>query len=201
MTPGKSKSSPKRWSSAVIGVKGVVTPGTKPLPHQIQDELELSETEHIRFRGLAARANYSAADRLDIISAAKLVCRFMTKPTDLALASFKRLARYLNARPRLVFDMPFQQADGLDVYSDTDWVGCQKTRKATSGECVPIGGHVNKCWSAMQASLALSSGEAEYYGVVRAAGIGLSIQALSRDRCGTSHPRVDGQFRSHRDCR
>ena len=29
--------------------------------------------------------------------------------------------------------------------------------------------------------MALSSGEAEYYGVVRAAGIGLGIQALLRD--------------------
>ena len=35
-----------------------------------------------------------------------------------------------------------------------------------------IGSHVAKFWSSTQASLARSSGEAEYYGVVRAAGIG-----------------------------
>ena len=40
---------------------------------------------------------------------------------------------------------------------------------------------MTKCWSSTQASLALSSGEAEYYGVVRAAGIGLGQQALFRD--------------------
>ena len=44
-----------------------------------------------------------------------------------------------------------------------------------------LGSHVTKCWSSTQASLALSSGEAEYYGVVRAAGIGLGQQALFRD--------------------
>ena len=44
-----------------------------------------------------------------------------------------------------------------------------------------IGSHVIKFWSSTQASLALSSGEAEYYGVVRAAGIGLGQQALFRD--------------------
>ena len=44
-----------------------------------------------------------------------------------------------------------------------------------------IGSHVTKFWSSTQASLALSSGEAEYYGVVRAAGIGLGQQALFRD--------------------
>ena len=44
-----------------------------------------------------------------------------------------------------------------------------------------IGSNVAKFWSSTQASLALSSGEAEYYGVVRAAGIGLGQQALFRD--------------------
>ena len=44
-----------------------------------------------------------------------------------------------------------------------------------------VGGHVTKCWSSTQASIALSSGEAEYYGVVRASGIGLGQQALFRD--------------------
>ena len=43
------------------------------------------------------------------------------------------------------------------------------------------GSHVTKFWSSTQASLALSSGEEEYYGVVRAAGIGLGQQALFRD--------------------
>ncbi len=43
------------------------------------------------------------------------------------------------------------------------------------------GQHVIKCWSATQASLALSCGEAEYYGVVRGTGVGLGQQALGRD--------------------
>ena len=38
-----------------------------------------------------------------------------------------------------------------------------------------------KTWSATQVSIALSSGEAEYYGVVRAAAVGLGQQALFRD--------------------
>ena len=44
-----------------------------------------------------------------------------------------------------------------------------------------VGAHMIKAWSATQASIALSSGEAEYYGVVRGAGIGLGVQALYRD--------------------
>ena len=44
-----------------------------------------------------------------------------------------------------------------------------------------IGSHVAKFWFSTQASLDLSSGEAEHYGVVRATGIGLGQQALFRD--------------------
>ena len=77
--------------------------------------------------------------------------------------------------------MPFQSASAWDVYTDTDWAGCVRTRKSTSGGCLMLGQHVIKCWSATQASLALSSGEAEYYGVVRGTGVGLGQQALGRD--------------------
>ena len=38
-----------------------------------------------------------------------------------------------------------------------------------------------KCWSATQASVALSSGEANVYGVVRVAGVGLGVRALYTD--------------------
>ena len=82
----------------------------------------------------------------------------------------------------MAFNMLFQQADSLEVYSDTDWAGCQRTGMSTSGGCVLIGWHVNKFLLAMQGCLALSSGEAEYYGVVRAAGVGLGIQATETQR-------------------
>ena len=98
----------------------MVTPGVKVQAHQVDGDQELPESEHMRFRGLAARANFLAADRVDIIYAAKEVCRFMSKPSNLAWAALKRLGRYLKAHPRMVFSMPFQRAEGIEVYSDTD---------------------------------------------------------------------------------
>ena len=44
-----------------------------------------------------------------------------------------------------------------------------------------IGSHVIRFWSSTQASLALTSGEAQYYGEVPAAGIDLVQRALFRD--------------------
>ena len=44
-----------------------------------------------------------------------------------------------------------------------------------------VGSHIIKMWSSTQASLALSSGEAEYYGTVRGSAIGLGILSLLED--------------------
>ena len=44
-----------------------------------------------------------------------------------------------------------------------------------------IGSHLIKSWSSTQAVISLSSGEAEFYGVVKASGIGLGYQALLED--------------------
>ena len=76
---------------------------------------------------------------------------------------------------------PFQRAAGIEVYSDTDWSGCPRTRKSTSGGCVMIGSHCIRTWSSTQPSVTLSSGEAEYYGLVKAAGAGLGHQSLMDD--------------------
>ena len=44
-----------------------------------------------------------------------------------------------------------------------------------------LGQHMLKSWSSTQAMVSLSSGEAEFYGVTKAAGIGLGYQALLED--------------------
>jgi hypothetical protein len=44
-----------------------------------------------------------------------------------------------------------------------------------------LGGHLLKSWSSTQPSISLSSGEAEYYGVVKATGIALGQQSLMAD--------------------
>ena len=43
------------------------------------------------------------------------------------------------------------------------------------------GDHIIKSWSTTQSVIALSSGEAEYYGMVKGASVGLGIQSVLRD--------------------
>ena len=105
----------------------------------------------------------------------------MSRPSLHAWKAMKRLCRYLASAPRLVYVFEQQTVDSIDVYTDTDWAGCPLTRKSTSGGCVMMGKHAVKHWSSTQASISLSSGEAEFAGVIRGAGQGLGYQALLKD--------------------
>ena len=89
----------------------------------------------------------------------------MSSPTDTSVMALKRMGRYLLGHKRLVYTYPWQTAEGIEVYSDTDWSGCPRTRRSTSGGCVMIGRHVIRTWSSTQPSVTLSSGEAEFYGL------------------------------------
>ena len=44
-----------------------------------------------------------------------------------------------------------------------------------------LGGHLIKGWSITQAVIALSSGEAEYYGIVKGSSVGLGIRSVLAD--------------------
>ena len=153
------------------GAKAVVTPVLRPTPEQLGQDRNLDDRKVTHFRGLAARSNYLAADRPDCAFAAKEICRWMSQPTELGLQDLKRLGRYLVGKPRLIWEYRWQEAHHFDVYSDTDWAGCPRTRKSTSGGCVMIGNHLIKAWSSTQPGISLSSGEAEVVGVTRASAI------------------------------
>ena len=163
------------------GAKAMATPGVKATFTELEEDEDLPTRLTTAFRAAAARGNYLAADRLDVQFACKEVCRWMAKPSAQAWKALKRLCRFLNSAPRLVYEFRQQSVTTVDVYTDTDWAGCPKTRKSTSGGCVLLGGHAMKHWSSTQASIALSSGEAEFAGVLRGAGQGLGFQSLLKD--------------------
>ena len=148
---------------------------------ELEEDDDLHQSLHTAFRGAAARANYLAMDRIDCQYASKEICRYMAKPTAHAWKALKRLCRYYRSAPRIVYEFRKQSVDCIDVYTDTDWAGCPRTRKSTSGGVVMLGQHAMKHWSSTQTSTALSSGEAEFAGVIRGSGQGLGYQALLED--------------------
>ena len=107
----------------------------------------------------------------------------MSKPTAGSMAKIKRLARYLLEYPRTILKF-YSGGDGrsrIEVYSDSDWAGCTRTRESTMGGIMVVDGGVMKTWSSTQATVAQSSGEAEYYAMVRAAAEGIGMQSIMKE--------------------
>ena len=92
------------------------------------------------------------------------------------------IGRYLRAKPRLVQHFVLQQEPtNLLVYVDTDHAGCIRTRKSTTGVVIMLGCCLLLSLCRGQALIALSSGEAEYYGLVTGCSEGLGIVSLAKD--------------------
>ena len=108
---------------------------------------ELPANEAREFRSLAARANYLASYRMDVQFAAKEACRDMAKPRVASMRKLKRLARYLARYPRGTFLFEPAGDEGMgpvEVYTDSDWAGCPRSRKSTSGGMLFVGGGLVK---------------------------------------------------------
>jgi hypothetical protein len=147
---------------------------------ELAEELvELEAAEGTSFRALAARLNYLAQDSPDIQYAAKEVCRDMARPSQDSWRKLKILARFILERDSVIWNFDWQSSEvELRVYSDSDWAGCRRTRRSTSGGAVLLGGHCLKTWSSTQAPVALSSAEAEYYSMVEAATRAIGLRAM-----------------------
>ena len=163
------------------GVKAAATPGVKLTREQLDGDKGLERGKVSPYRAVAARGNYLSSDRPELQFAAKETCRWMADPMESSLNALKRLGRFVAGHRRLVYRYPWQTVTRIDTYSDTDWAGCPRTRKSTSGGCVILGSHLLKSWSSTQTFVSLSSGESEFYGVVKAGGVSLGYQALLRD--------------------
>ena len=142
----------------------------------------LTDQDGRKYRELAARANYLAQDRCDIQYAVKELCRGMCTPTKGDVKKLRRLGRYLITTPRTVVRYNWQsEQESLYSFSDSDFAGCRRTAKSTSGGVVMLGTHYIKSWSSTQKTIALSSGEAELTAVVKCSCETIGILQLSAD--------------------
>jgi len=135
------------------------------------------------YRSAVARCNYLAADRFKIAFTTKELCRAMSSPTETDAKAIARLCRFLKGLPRMVQRIPFEDRPPtvIEVYVDSDWAGCRKSRKSTSGGIIYFGGVAVRGWSSNQAVIALSTGEAEYYAALKGASAALGFQSMLID--------------------
>ena len=106
----------------------------------------------------------------------------MSSPKLSDWKSLKRLGRYLVDKRRVITKFKYQaKPKKVMVWVDTDHAGCKESRKSTSGGVALLGSHLIKAWSATQGVIALSSGEAEFYGIVKGSSVGMGVQSVLGD--------------------
>ena len=154
-----------------------------PIPPEVPEtSAPLNAADAKLFRSVVARCNYLAQDRVDIQYACKECSRHMAKPCQGDWAALKRIGRYLKGAPRLVQHFRWQKMpEAVSVFTDSDWAGCKITCRSTSGGITRFGSHTLKTWSSTQATIALSSAEAELYALTKGAAQALGFITLMAD--------------------
>ena len=95
----------------------------------------MTTSEMKAYRMLAARLNYMAQDNPMLQFPAKEVCRSMSNPEVGDFSKVKRLVRFLKGlgRVKLNYEMQEEEARQIVMYVDSDWAGCMRTRRSTTG--------------------------------------------------------------------
>ena len=162
---------------------GITTAGT-PQEEAASEEaaVPLVGKDATMFRGVAARCNYLSLDRPDLQYAAKEVCSEMSSPNSQSVTKLRGIAQLLYGKPRLIWMSVYQdQVKCLDICVDANWAACKRSRKSTSGGDAMPGQHCLKTRAKTQATIAKSSAESEFYGIIRGSTEGLGLIALGAD--------------------
>ncbi|GKG25754.1 hypothetical protein Tco_0398900, partial [Tanacetum coccineum] len=84
------------------------------------------------------------------------------KPTENHLHTVKRIFRYLKGTINMGLWYSKDSCIALTAFADADHVGCQDTRRSTSGSMQLLGDRLVSWSSKKQKSTAISSTKAEY---------------------------------------
>ena len=167
-----------------VGCEGskVSTPLVKERIEEALNSEELSEEQATMYRSASMRLAYLSQDRPDLLVLGKELAKGLKKPTQAHFQMLKRGVRYLRSHPRLVHLFANQDKfTQLEVWVDADHAGCIRSRKSTTGTVLRLGKNTIRTTCKSQAAIALSSGEAEYYGLVSGLCQGLGEQSTLHD--------------------
>ena len=134
--------------------------------------------------------------RPDICYATKELARSLQAPTTAFQQKLKHLLRYIKGTKhykqviRPTAKIPASAAPDINVYVDSDWAGCSTTRRSTTGFVITILGTTVSYGSRTQATVALSSAEAELYAINTGATEALYLRNLLMELLRVKHVNI-----------
>ena len=156
------------------GCKGVDTPASKATGVGNREvEKELSRERAEVFRRVTGTILYMAVDRPSLQYAASELAEGMSKPLEIHWLRLKRVGKYIAKYPVEKWHFELQEAPAqLESFSDSDWATDRRTRRSMSSTYQRFGKHLLDTSCGRQSLVALSSGEAEFYAMVKTAAEG-----------------------------
>lgn len=149
---------------------------------QDSDDESLTPSEARNFRTCVGKAMYLSHHRPDIQHSVNTLSRSMRNPTMIAMRRLKKLTRYLLGTSEVYQELcPDPHAETLQVPVDSDWADDRETRQSCSGGAVLFHGCAVLTWARTQKTRALSSAEAELYGIGSGAIEGLGAAQLLQE--------------------
>ena len=141
--------------------KQVSTPAD-PNVKLLKDDGYSKKVDPIQYQSMVGSLLHAArATRPDIAQAVGMVSKFNAEPTEAHLTAVKRILRYLKGTVDL--SLRYQAGGGeLIGYSDSDWANDLDNRHSTTGNVFLLSGGAISWISQKQATVALSTAEAEY---------------------------------------
>ncbi|KXJ30251.1 hypothetical protein RP20_CCG005620 [Aedes albopictus] len=120
--------------------------------------------------------------RPDLCFSVGYLGRFQQQPGERHWTALKRVVRYLKGSQQLT--MNFERHENhqpLTGFADADWAGDQEDRKSVSGFIFKVYGNTVSWSSKKQASVAMSSSEAEYIALSSAATEAIWLTGILND--------------------
>jgi hypothetical protein len=129
---------------------------------KISSDLTGKSIDPSLYRGMIRSLLYLIASRPDIAFIVGVCARFQANLKESHLTTVKRIIRYVN--DTLLYGIWYSRETNLVVvgYSDANWAGNADDRKSTSGGCFYVGNNLVAWMNKKQASISLSTVEAEY---------------------------------------
>ncbi|XP_071717980.1 uncharacterized mitochondrial protein AtMg00810-like [Rutidosis leptorrhynchoides] len=114
------------------------------------------------YRAIIGSLMYLTASRPDIMFATYLCARYQAQPNVNHMLAAKKIMRYLKGTPSLGLWYPRKDGFNLMAFSDSDYGGCKRDFKSTSGGCQFLGSRLISWQYKKQTSVAQSTCEAKY---------------------------------------
>ena len=141
---------------------------------------EAPKSSIIKFQSAVGSLLYaSTITRADLAFAVNRLGQFASNPNQTHEQALKRIFRYINGT--LAFGLRYTSSStstGLLGYSDADWAGCKITRRSTGGYCFFWRASLISWSTKRQATVALSSCEAEYMALTQATKESIWLRSL-----------------------